>query len=115
LQEDHSANCKQLGVLAAKKTIASYNWSFHLIQHPNESPRSFYSGGGRGFHKVIWTVKEYVCAGDSPYITLHYRSFDGEQGFPGNLDVHAGADLHWGELGQPPQLNLGLHRYLPLL
>ena len=47
-----------------------------------------YSGGGRGFHKVIWTVKEYVGAGDSPHITLYYRSFDGEQGFPGNLDVH---------------------------
>ena len=47
-----------------------------------------YSGGGRGFHKVIWTVKEYVGGGDSPHITLYYRSFDGEQGFPGNLDVH---------------------------
>ncbi|CAL5068224.1 unnamed protein product [Urochloa decumbens] len=45
-------------------------------------------GGGRGFHKVIWTVKEYVAGGDSPYITLYYRSFDGEHGFPGNLDVH---------------------------
>jgi hypothetical protein len=25
-------------------------------------------------------VKEYVGGGDSPYITLYYRSFDGEQG-----------------------------------
>ncbi|KAF8714955.1 hypothetical protein HU200_027496 [Digitaria exilis] len=43
---------------------------------------------GRGFHKVIWTVKEHVGAGDYPHITLYYRSFDGEQGFPGNLDVY---------------------------
>ncbi|RLM64538.1 aldose 1-epimerase-like [Panicum miliaceum] len=50
--------------------------------------RNTLQGGGRGFHKVIWTVKEFVGAGDSPYITLYYRSFDGEQGFPGNLDVH---------------------------
>ncbi|XP_039774677.1 galactose mutarotase-like [Panicum virgatum] len=50
--------------------------------------RNTLQGGGRGFHKVIWTVKEYVGAGDSPHITLYYRSFDGEQGFPGNLDVH---------------------------
>jgi hypothetical protein len=39
-----------------------------------------YVGGNRGFSKVIWTVKEYVAGGDSPYITLYYRSFDGEQG-----------------------------------
>jgi hypothetical protein len=37
-------------------------------------------GGHRGFSKVIWTVKEYVAGGNSPYITLYYRSFDGEQG-----------------------------------
>ena len=36
-------------------------------------------GGPRGFNKVIWTVKEHVQYGDSPYIT-YYRSFDGEQG-----------------------------------
>ncbi|KAI4962908.1 hypothetical protein ZWY2020_024642 [Hordeum vulgare] len=40
-------------------------------------------GGHRGFGKVIWTVKEYVRDGDTPYITFFYHSFDGEQ-----------ADLH---------------------
>ncbi|KAG2566647.1 galactose mutarotase-like [Panicum virgatum] len=45
-------------------------------------------GGRRGFSKVIWTVKEYVGGGDSPYITLYYHSFDGEEGFPGDLDVY---------------------------
>ncbi|RLN06917.1 aldose 1-epimerase-like [Panicum miliaceum] len=44
-------------------------------------------GGHRGFSKVVWTVKEHVGGGDSPYITLYYHSFDGEQGFPGDLDV----------------------------
>ncbi|TVU14205.1 hypothetical protein EJB05_37657, partial [Eragrostis curvula] len=37
-------------------------------------------GGRRGFSKVVWTVKEYVGGGSSPYITLYYRSFDGEKG-----------------------------------
>ncbi|EMS48570.1 Aldose 1-epimerase [Triticum urartu] len=45
-------------------------------------------GGHRGFGKVIWTVKEYVRGGDTPYITFFYHSFDGEQGFPGDLDVY---------------------------
>ncbi|KAG1342451.1 aldose 1-epimerase [Cocos nucifera] len=43
-------------------------------------------GGHRGFSHVIWTVKEKVD-GEFPYITLNYHSFDGEQGFPGDLDV----------------------------
>ncbi|KAL6845744.1 hypothetical protein ACP4OV_024319 [Aristida adscensionis] len=46
-------------------------------------------GGHRGFSEVIWTVKEYVPDGDSPYITFYYHSFDGEQdGLPGDLDVY---------------------------
>ncbi|KQJ82953.1 aldose 1-epimerase [Brachypodium distachyon] len=50
-------------------------------------------GGHRGFSKVIWTVKEYVAGGDSPHITLYYHSFDGEQGFPGDLDVYVTYEL----------------------
>lgn len=45
-------------------------------------------GGHRGFGKVIWTVKEYVRDGDTPYITFFYHSFDGEQGKTvGDMDV----------------------------
>uniref|UniRef100_A0A0E0G8Q2 Aldose 1-epimerase n=1 Tax=Oryza nivara TaxID=4536 RepID=A0A0E0G8Q2_ORYNI len=50
-------------------------------------------GGHRGFSKVIWTVKEHVAGGDSPRITLYYHSFDGEQGFPGDLDVYVTYEL----------------------
>jgi aldose 1-epimerase len=41
-------------------------------------------GGLKGFDKVIWTVEK--GAGDSSAI-LTYRSKDGEEGYPGNLDV----------------------------
>lgn len=44
----------------------------------------FVSGGHRGFSQVVWTVKEFVGGGDSPYITLYYHSFDGEQGNTGS-------------------------------
>uniref|UniRef100_A0A0D9VHG5 Aldose 1-epimerase n=1 Tax=Leersia perrieri TaxID=77586 RepID=A0A0D9VHG5_9ORYZ len=50
-------------------------------------------GGHRGFSKVIWTVKEHVGGGTSPCITLYYHSFDGEQGFPGDLDVYVTYEL----------------------
>lgn len=43
-------------------------------------------GGHRGFSKVIWRVKD-LKQGKFPYMRLTYHSFDGEQGFPGDLDV----------------------------
>lgn len=45
-------------------------------------------GGIKGFDKVIWTAKPSVgIAG--PQLTLAYVSLDGEEGFPGNLEVYA--------------------------
>ncbi|XP_022844966.1 aldose 1-epimerase [Olea europaea var. sylvestris] len=41
-------------------------------------------GGSKGFSDVIWTVNRYVR--DS-HITLSYDSYDGEQGFPGQVSV----------------------------
>ena len=40
-------------------------------------------GGEHGFNEKIWEVIE----SDSRRIMLHYRSADGEEGYPGNLDV----------------------------
>jgi aldose 1-epimerase len=39
-------------------------------------------GGAGGFYKVKWTAQP-----DGEGLTLTYRSVDGEQGYPGNLDV----------------------------
>ncbi|KAK3142416.1 hypothetical protein QOZ80_4BG0346210 [Eleusine coracana subsp. coracana] len=59
----------------------------------NKDGSTVLHGGHRGFHKVIWTVKEHVPGGDSPYVTLYYHSFNGEQGFPGDLDVYVTYEL----------------------
>lgn len=40
-------------------------------------------GGIKGFDKVVWDVQEHT--GNS--IRMHYLSHDGEEGYPGNLDV----------------------------
>ena len=45
-------------------------------------------GGAGGFHKVKWQAS---VEGDS--LVLAYRSVDGEQGYPGNLDVVASYTL----------------------
>ncbi|MDP8983596.1 MAG: galactose mutarotase [Pseudomonadota bacterium] len=46
-------------------------------------------GGLLGFDKVIWRVAGATLTAEGPQITLVYRSPDGEEGYPGNLDVTA--------------------------
>ena len=42
-------------------------------------------GGVHGFNEKVWDV-----VGQSTYsVSLHYRAKDGEEGYPGNLDVYA--------------------------
>lgn len=53
----------------------------------NDGPNTLH-GGTRGFDKQLWTV-ERVTSGPRASVTLHYVSPDGEEGYPGTLDVHA--------------------------
>ncbi|RZC58682.1 hypothetical protein C5167_005989 [Papaver somniferum] len=53
---------------------------------PNEGNNTLH-GGHRGFGDVFWTVKNHQKDGHNPHITLTYDSFDGEQGFSGDLSV----------------------------
>lgn len=57
---------------------------YNLI--PNEGHNMLH-GGPKGFSRVIWKVDKHQTRGHSPYITFSYDSFDGEEGFPGNLKV----------------------------
>ena len=43
-------------------------------------------GGIKGFDKVVWTGRE-IKTGASPAVALTYLSKDGEEGYPGNLNV----------------------------
>jgi aldose 1-epimerase len=51
----------------------------------NDGPNALH-GGLRGFNKQIWEAKDVSSAGQAA-LELHYLSRDGEEGFPGNLDV----------------------------
>lgn len=51
----------------------------------NNGPNNLH-GGFKGFNKVIWTAQPF-SGSDSAGLILKYLSKDGEEGFPGNLDV----------------------------
>ena len=53
----------------------------------NDGPNSLH-GGVRGFDKVLWDAKSRLTP-DGPVLELDYLSPDGEEGFPGNLQVKA--------------------------
>jgi len=53
----------------------------------NDGPNALH-GGKKGFDKQLWRVVE-VKSGASAHVTLAYTSPDGEEGYPGTLNVTA--------------------------
>ena len=51
----------------------------------NDGPHQLH-GGTQGFSYVVWQA-EPVAAGPAPAVKFTYRSPDGDQGYPGGLDV----------------------------
>jgi aldose 1-epimerase len=51
----------------------------------NDGPNHLH-GGPQGFHRAIWSAREHESA-EGPSLELRYLSRDGEEGYPGNLDV----------------------------
>ena len=52
----------------------------------NERPHHLH-GGVRGFDKQLWHATPSLSTDRDASLTLRYRSPDGEEGYPGNLDV----------------------------
>ncbi len=76
-------------------------------------------GGEKGLHARVWTLSD---AGAS-YLVLKYRSADGEEGFPGNLEIQLRYEwaapgllrMHYrAETDRPTLVNLSNHTYFNL-
>ncbi len=50
-------------------------------------------GGKAGFHQKIWDAN-HMPMDDGEALSLHYRSADQEEGFPGELDITVTYELH---------------------
>ena len=75
-----------VGRVAFRTTNATFTLdgrTYHLTH--NAGPHHLH-GGTRGLSKVVWQA-EPLTHTDSPAVQFHYRSPDGDQGYPGNLDV----------------------------
>ncbi len=79
-------------------------------------------GGVKGFDKVVWTARPSVTS-HGPQLVLAYLSKDGEEGFPGNLEVTATYTLtddnelkleYSARTDKPTVVNLTHHSYFNL-
>src|SRR5579871_6881659 len=105
----------------AKGTFDLDGTTYHLPT--NDGPNSLH-GGTNAFDKVIWTVGRAEVTAHGPELELHCLSPDGDNGYPGNLNVTATYTLmaHGNELrlvfrattDKDTIINLTAHSYFNL-
>ena len=88
--DDYVAKNPYFGVITGRYANRIANAKFTLdgteyTLAANNGPNSLH-GGAKGFDKQIWQVKE-LPGSDSVGLELAYLSPDGDEGYPGNLDV----------------------------
>lgn len=86
----------------------------------NDGPNHLH-GGNKGFDKVVWEAA--ALKNDQPTLTLKYVSVDGEEGYPGNLNVSVTFTLtdanelnidYDAQTDKPTPVNLTNHSYFNL-
>ncbi|OMO79238.1 Aldose 1-/Glucose-6-phosphate 1-epimerase [Corchorus capsularis] len=92
----------------------------HYKLVPNEG-KNMLHGGPIGFSDVVWRVRKYKKDGHSPRIVFSYDSFDGEEGFPGDVKLYVSYTLLYGNklavkmkaeaLNKATPVNLAQHTY----
>ena len=88
--DDYASKNPYFGVIAGRyaNRIAKAKFTLDGKEYKlaaNNGPNSLH-GGVKGFDKHIWQVKE-MSGSDSVGLELAYLSPDGDEGYPGNLDV----------------------------
>jgi aldose 1-epimerase len=109
----------RFGNRIARGTFTLNDSTYHLFI--NDGPNSLH-GGKVGFDKKIWDVTPFT-ADSAEGLKLHYLSPDGEEGYPGNLNVNVTYTLnndnalridYEATTDKPTVLNLTNHAYYNL-
>jgi len=72
-------------IAGARFTLEGKTYTLAANNSPGGIPCSLH-GGNLGFDKVLWQAEVCEIAG-RPAVRFHYLSKDGEEGYPGNLNV----------------------------
>ena len=88
--DSYLKNAPYFGALIGRygNRIAKGRFTLNGVEYklPVNNGENTLHGGLKGFDKVVWTGKEMKTK-DGPAVVLTYLSKDGEEGFPGNLNV----------------------------
>lgn len=126
LEEEYVKNQTYLGAMIGRYANRIANGSFEIdgqmIRVSQNIPPHQLHGGIKGFNEKVWKI-EKIEELPNPKISLSYLSKDGEEGFPGNLDVRVNFELtEKNELiietqaftDKPTAINLTHHGYFNL-
>lgn len=111
-----------IGRYANRLAHGTFTLDGHTYHIPTNEGANTLHGGKVGFDKKVWTVKETSVRG-LPALELHYLSPDGQEGFPGNLNVTVRYSLdnknglhldYTATTDKPTVLNLTNHSYFNL-
>jgi aldose 1-epimerase len=76
-----------VGRVAGRITGARFELDGKIYQLPQNDGMNHVHGGIEGFDKKIWIASSMHSLDGEPSLRLTYRSCDGEEGYPGNVDV----------------------------
>lgn len=88
--EEYLESCYYLGALIGRygNRISNAKFSLDGVEYAlelNDNPNTLH-GGDSGYHARVWRGEE-LKANNGTALKLSYQSKDGEEGFPGNLDI----------------------------
>lgn len=104
-----------------KFTLDGKDYTLATNNAPADIPCHLH-GGKRGFDKLLWAAEPFSREG-LPALRLKYRSVDGEEGYPGTLDVEVIYSItadnglridYLATTDQPTPVNLTNHSYFNL-
>jgi aldose 1-epimerase len=125
--DDYLKDDQSLGAIVGRYANRIANGSFTLDEKKyslfiNNGPNTLH-GGQKGFDRIVWKARPFVTENKEEAVELSYLSIDGEEGFPGNLQIKVTYTLthtnqikmeYWAKTDAKTILNLTNHAYFNL-